>query len=99
MGTKSGQIAVVSVTHIVDILDTFYLKETLDFLDTLVNRAAGFEPEFALRLLAAHSIVSGILEGHFGTFDFEVRKMVTDLIREIDDPHVLTMKIENAGMV
>ena len=88
----------VSVTRVIDVLQPSGLKQFFDLLNPIIDRIHGFESEYGLCLFAADSIVTRVLKIHLGPFYLEIRKVVPDLIGEIDDPHILSVQVVDACM-
>ena len=89
----------VRIPRIADVLDTTFLQENLQFLDSIIHRIFRLKTKRGNCLLAAYSIISCILKLHLRPFDLHVWKMAANLKRKVDNADILSVKIENAGML
>src|SRR5437773_9832669 len=83
------------MTRQADVLDASSLEECHELGDPFLDRALGAEAERRNRLVAGHPVVAGVLELKLRPLDLQVRELRLQAVRQIGDPHVHGMKVED----
>ena len=96
MRVEHGKESLVRISRIEDILDPIIFNQAFHFLNALVDGVCCLKAENPIGFVAAHSIVPQVLELHRCLLDHHVWKVITHLVREVDDSDILPVEVEDA---
>lgn len=97
MGLILREEFLIGVARIARIGQTSGGDQLLDLFNPGVNRARRIEAYQMTGPLTAHSVIPSVLKSHFRGFDNQVRIVISHLIRQVDDSHILTMQVVDPG--
>jgi hypothetical protein len=84
---------------VIDIPDPSRRDQLLDLLDPVVYRLDRPKTKSLRHLVAADTIIPDILKLYLGTLDLQVGKMISNLVRKVDDAHVLAVQVEHPVVI
>ncbi len=95
MRVKHGKESLVSISRIKDVLDTIVFKQAFRVLNALVDGMGRLKAKNLIGFVAAHSVVSQILELHRRLLDDYIREVIAYLVGQIDYSHILSMQVKD----